>query len=305
MESFNEVLNKRLNNLNKLASDSNKSKSDSLQKSINKIIKRLDLLEDKQRIFSINNKTHHSNNKEEYDIKIKNILQMIEQLSERINYLEFENNQLNKKIASYSTIQESRNNNLNKLNNKIITNETKQMSQKSMANNYNKIPLENNDYLGLLDEDLKKMNLKGKLDEEESAGNEYISKQLQKSYNKGLYQTWTGKIIRKTNLPEFTITLYGFSFKSNDSAKKHFKQVFSEIKKQKNHMQEQINSGDESWIFEKPTNNVLVNNKEFEINKAETVFITENKVYNINISYLGNNMSTSDLKTIVAFLCKK
>ncbi len=159
--------------------------------------------------------------------------------------------------------------------------------------------------MGLTVEDLNRIGLKGGLEEEESSGEEHIKKDLRKSLVGGIYQTWTGKTVRKTNLPEFTITLYGYCFKSSDSAEKQFRHFLSEAKNQENHTQEKLSNTNDGWLFEKPVNTVLVNGKEFEIAKIEAVFFMEKRVYDINISFVNNKMSASDLKTLVAFLSRK
>lgn len=312
MESFNEVMNQRLEELNKLATETSNKKnsalSNKLKDDITKLISRLDKLELDHRDHLKKIHEKHNNHTIEVNQKTNNLSESINKISDRIVALESENDSLKKKLELILYTQEKLSEDLSHLKNKKINYEpsvsiTKNIEEDSEKNISEKQVITlSNPNLGLNSDHLRKLRLSGKLEEEDPVNVEEIDKSVKKSFVNGLYQTWSGKNSKGTNLPEFTITLYGFKFKSGDSAKKQYKNLLAEAKNQDNHTQEPLSNVQEGWIFEKPTNTVLVAGKEYEITKAEAVFYVKNTAYDVNISFLNNKMSSSDLKTIATFL---
>ena len=319
MESFNKVLNERLENLNKLATETHNKKanllSEKVDKDITALLDRLQKLENEHRESVKKLHKKHANHTTEINHKTDNISTMITQLSDRVKALEAENDQLKKKLDVITYTEDKMQEDIQKLASRkplektVVVEKDYEMPKNKRSKKKSKKEEEEieevSEDLGLNENDLRKVRLKGTLDEEESTDDEYIRKDVKKSFVEGIYQTWTGKAAKGSNLPEFTITLYGYKFKSIDTAGKQFKHLLQEAKAQESHTQEKLSNTNDGWLFEKPVNTVLVRGKEFEIAKAEAVFYKGKVVYDINISFINNKMSPSDLKTLVAFLGRK
>jgi hypothetical protein len=158
--------------------------------------------------------------------------------------------------------------------------------------------------LGLEEDTMNKIGLKSNLDEEENVDSAYIDKKYSKSFVSGVYQTWTAKNKVK-RVPQFTLTLYAYKFKTPESAAKFFDFSVKDAKSEETHSQETLTMADDGYLFEKPVNTLIVKGKEVEIGKSEAVFYKGTIVYVLNSSYIGSKFNTSDMKSLAAFLCKK
>lgn len=319
MKVYHDVVNKRIENLHKMVDNTHQDELQQIRLLVDKEISGVNnslnnlknqLLDHKKEINA-----KHSNHNTEINAKTENIFSTINRLNERVIKLESNNKDL---VQQIKVLQAAIANN-NGPNNDFLIDEIKELKTKLKTIDRTKPVVINtinaneptinekivSTNLGLTDNDLKSISIKAKLEESENLESDYVSSKWRKSFVSGIYQSWASAQKSVNGVPNFTITLYAYNFKTKDSSLKFYQESVKEARKEETHSQEKLGMTDEGWIFEKPINTLVIKGKETEIGKAEAIFTAKTTCYNINISFIQNKLSVSDIKSMIAFLIKK
>jgi uncharacterized coiled-coil protein SlyX len=318
-----DAINERIERLAKVVSTSDKETLFQLRTQLEKKIKilqeQIDGIHDAIGDMRTHVKSTHANHAQEMHAKTSNLSSTIEKLNHRIIVLEKENRDqmheikvLQAAVANSPGPDSSLRDEMISLKSKLSKINTQQaiapqpsfIPQQTSEKHAGNSVVQIDSKLGLEEDTMNKIGLKSNLDEEENVDSAYIDKKYSKSFVSGVYQTWTAKNKVK-RVPQFTLTLYAYKFKTPESAAKFFDFSVKDAKSEETHSQETLTMADDGYLFEKPVNTLIVKGKEVEIGKSEAVFYKGTIVYVLNSSYIGSKFNTSDMKSLAAFLCKK